>query len=812
VLAQRRRGTAGGKGVVTGGGGGSGAGSLLWWGNEGEGAGFEKGGPFLFPQGTLNLANVVQMWRGLALDSTNRVYTWGKNLYGNQGLGTKGTESEGFVTTPTPIIGGIPMWQEEHFEEKGVPFTQPLGPIGPIVPPILAIAAGAQNRSALTGVHTTAAGFKNPITNAPIAINKRVMAWGALPANGYAKVTATGAKTESPQKAWEGGQWKPMSYAPNWVFTGPGPVTGPGTNEQGQGIEKPDGSNVLSGVKAIDCAHGNSVALMENGSVYTWGDAVGGEKQLYATKDDVWEAARGGQIPTAITTNFHNYAVIMPGTGQVRVVGVGAELWEGTFGDGATGSKTVRTVHTPTREVSPGVFVPLDKVVAIACGQYFYIALKDDGTVWTWGSNRAGQLGQGLAYASYPTGTTQTWAIGYHPAEVTALHPGARRVVAITAGGKEEEEAFGSTGGDTGLVLMDDATIRTWGKQYLLVEGRSNHGTVTGALGDGTGMTRNSPVNPSAVFPQLSGIKAIAASSRTMLVSVPSNPPGPSLSVTNPTPGTVRVEWREVPGTEGTWPLWRKEEGWRVKLTGGPGGNHDSGPLPSSGFSTTEKGVYDEVKPGTNTRELGSGCHVFTFTGVLAGAWALVVNGTSQREEPAITGGPTQTASGGKLLVAWANPVLPFGESGYYVEWHRESGAEKDKAHGTLTQPGAIGELNINVSETANLKATVLLKVGGTETPGTGEYVVVSSVDKAANEVFLEEPLEQAHSSGEGVWIVSLTEDVFTRSPLLPSTARSYLIELEPSAHGLTNENLTLRVRGTFYGTFQSRTVHLTTA
>jgi len=37
----------------------------------------------------------------------------------------------------------------------------------------------------------------------------------------------------------------------------------------------------------------------------------------------------------------------------------------------------------------------LSGVIAVAAGQYFSLALKSDGTVWAWGYNANGQLGDG---------------------------------------------------------------------------------------------------------------------------------------------------------------------------------------------------------------------------------------------------------------------------------------------------------------------------------------------------------------------------------------------------------------------------------
>ena len=45
----------------------------------------------------------------------------------------------------------------------------------------------------------------------------------------------------------------------------------------------------------------------------------------------------------------------------------------------------------------------LDGIEAIAAGSSHGLALKDDGTVWTWGFNQTGQLGNGTYTLGTPT-------------------------------------------------------------------------------------------------------------------------------------------------------------------------------------------------------------------------------------------------------------------------------------------------------------------------------------------------------------------------------------------------------------------------
>ena len=59
----------------------------------------------------------------------------------------------------------------------------------------------------------------------------------------------------------------------------------------------------------------------------------------------------------------------------------------GQLGDGTTTDS-----DTP---VQAGGSSPLSGIIAIAAGESHTLALKNDGTVWAWGRNYYGQLGDG---------------------------------------------------------------------------------------------------------------------------------------------------------------------------------------------------------------------------------------------------------------------------------------------------------------------------------------------------------------------------------------------------------------------------------
>jgi regulator of chromosome condensation (RCC1) repeat-containing protein/Calx-beta domain-containing protein len=102
---------------------------------------------------------------------------------------------------------------------------------------------------------------------------------------------------------------------------------------------------------------------------------------------------------------------------------------------------------------------------AIAAGTAFGMALKDDGTVWAWGDNHSGELGDG------------TTTNAHSPEQV----PGLSNVVAISAG-----DAFG-------LALESDGSVWSWGNN---TSGQLGNGTTTDSSSPGhvTGLIAGSGV------------------------------------------------------------------------------------------------------------------------------------------------------------------------------------------------------------------------------------------------------------------------------------------------------------------------------
>lgn len=117
--------------------------------------------------------------------------------------------------------------------------------------------------------------------------------------------------------------------------------------------------------------------------------------------------------------------------------------------------------------LEPTIITALDGIIATSTGGNHSVALKKDGTVWTWGLNRTGQLGNG---------TTQDSAV---PRKVSGLTD----ITAIAAGGAHV------------VALKKDGTVWVWG------------GNKSGQLGTGQQQDCLTPTR----LPGMNNVTAIAA-------------------------------------------------------------------------------------------------------------------------------------------------------------------------------------------------------------------------------------------------------------------------------------------------------------
>lgn len=201
----------------------------------------------------------------------------------------------------------------------------------------------------------------------------------------------------------------------------------------------------LAGQVALGGIH--SCAIVQDGSVRCWGGNVYGhlgQGNTARVGDDETPAAvppvdiGPGRRAVAVAAGADHTCVIRD-DGQVMCWGYG---FSGALGYGITGVIGDNETPASIGTVSLG---PGRTAVDIAAGGAHTCAVLDNGDVRCWGSNTYGQLGNGLGTAA--VGDDEL------PSSVPPVSLGAgRRAVAVAAGNQHT------------CVILDDGTVRCWGK------------------------------------------------------------------------------------------------------------------------------------------------------------------------------------------------------------------------------------------------------------------------------------------------------------------------------------------------------------
>ena len=161
-----------------------------------------------------------------------------------------------------------------------------------------------------------------------------------------------------------------------------------------------DMSGVLSGKTVIAIAGGGffSLALASDGTVYAWGDGFNGElgtgTETFSNSPVAVDMSGvlSGKSVTAIAAG-HQHSVALTSDGGLYTWGIDTDpAWSrGVLGRGAN----TDTAYSPVAIDMSGVLSG-KTVTAIAAGDFASLVLASDGTLYTWGSNWYGELGNGL--------------------------------------------------------------------------------------------------------------------------------------------------------------------------------------------------------------------------------------------------------------------------------------------------------------------------------------------------------------------------------------------------------------------------------
>jgi alpha-tubulin suppressor-like RCC1 family protein len=188
----------------------------------------------------------------------------------------------------------------------------------------------------------------------------------------------------------------------------------------------------------------HSMGIQKDGSLWTWGSNVDGQLGNSST------SSNPVSTPTKIGTGVYN--AVSAGASHSMAIATNGTLW----GWGANGSSQLGNNATGGTVTVPRQFSPDNDWNIVSAGGLHTLAIRKDGSLWAWGSNADGQLGDGSgaddAISPKQIGTERTW-------------------VAVSAGDGHS------------AALKADNSLWTWGRNG------------NGQLGNGKTVTSPVPVN-----------------------------------------------------------------------------------------------------------------------------------------------------------------------------------------------------------------------------------------------------------------------------------------------------------------------------
>ena len=246
--------------------------------------------------------------------------------------------------------------------------------------------------------------------------------WGQLGDN------TTTPKSSPVQTVAGGTNWKQASNSYNFTaaIKTDGTLWTWGYNASGQ-LGDNTRTNTLSPIQTIaggtnwvEVAAGYryTAAIKTDGTLWLWGyNGSGqlGDNTITDKSSPIQTVAGGNSWKQVAVSGYHTAAIKTDGT---------LWLW-GSNGSGELGDDTYDKKSSPVQTVAGGT-----NWKQVAVGTWFSAAIKTDGTLWTWGQNNYGQLGNNDQYSEM-TSPVQTIAGGTTWKYVSC---GARYITAITYG------------------------------------------------------------------------------------------------------------------------------------------------------------------------------------------------------------------------------------------------------------------------------------------------------------------------------------------------------------------------------------------
>jgi alpha-tubulin suppressor-like RCC1 family protein len=507
-----------------------------------------------------------------ALKNNGQLYVWGNNAFSGQ-LGINNTDQ---TSTPVTTFAGGTNWADVDNSEKLYTLSGGGSSFSAIKTDGTLWVWGNGNSGALGNAVTTG-NISTPVTTfaggttwkqvssggqhtAAIKTDGTLWTWGNGNSGRLGNATTT-INNSTPVTTFTGGtNWKQVSvgfFAHMAAIKTDGTLWTWGNGNSGRlgnattTINNSTPVTTFTGGtnwKQVSCGGFHTAAIKTDGTLWTWGygrfgrlgNAVttnvstpvttfaggtnwkqvdAGERHTTAIKTDgtlwTWGYGRNGQLGNAVTTNIStpittfaggtNWKQISAGSRHTATLKTDGTLWvwgSSDEGDLANGKGSYNFNGIPDNFWN--ISTP---ITTFAGGSNWAqassdLALKTDGTLWTWGYNRNGQLGDGfhvtindvprrvgsdlnwkqVSCSYHSTAAVKTdgtlWTWGYNDQGqlgTSVLYQGSADPVTTFAGGTDWKQV--SAGGYYSVNMMaaikNDATLWTWGNSHAGILGNA---------------------------------------------------------------------------------------------------------------------------------------------------------------------------------------------------------------------------------------------------------------------------------------------------------------------------------------------------